>query len=469
MTTQTMTRDQAVARMTEIHERMEELGGKHRTSKADDQEFDEAAAEFNDLQRHVEKLDRAKVIAGAVGGGAGELRIERAIDPYAGRDAAQERAYDGQRDSAMRQLDKSVKAGLPARAAEVIERLTNTGNHLERSWVNRWVTDTGSPEYRSAFAKILVHGESRASLEWTAPERAAYDRVARLKDEQRAMSLTDSAGGFLVPFELDPVVNIVSAGSTNPLLQIADVKTVHTDVWHGVSSAGVVSEWLAEAAEASDASPTLAEPSISNYKASTFVPFSVEVEGDATAILSEVSKLMNDGLTQLLNTAFTTGSGVGNPTGIITALTGTSSVVNAGTSGTLAASDVYALQSSLGPRFQGNARWVGNLAVLNALRQMETSNGALKFPSLQSDPPNLLGRPAHELSNMDGTVAAGNNLLVYGDFSQYVITQRVGSSLELIPHLFGANRRPTGQRGAWLWARYGADSINDAAFRMLVA
>ncbi len=87
---------------------------------------------------------------------------------------------------------------------------------------------------------------------------------------------------------------------------------------------------------------------------------------------------------------------------------------------------------------------------------------------MQADPPTLLGRPAHELSNMDNAVAAGKSLLVYGDFSQYVITQRVGSSLELILHLFGANRRPTGQRGAWLWARYGADSINDAAFRMLV-
>jgi HK97 family phage major capsid protein len=112
---------------------------------------------------------------------------------------------------------------------------------------------------------------------------------------------------------------------------------------------------------------------------------------------------------------------------------------------------------------------VGNLVVLNSLRQAETSNGALKLPSLQNDPPTLLGRPAHESSNMDAAISSGKNLLVYGDFSQYVITQRVGSSLELIPHLFGANRRPTGQRGAWLWARYGADSINDAAFRLLVA
>lgn len=61
------------------------------------------------------------------------------------------------------------------------------------------------------------------------------------------------------------------------------------------------------------------------------------------------------------------------------------------------------MQSSLGPRFQGNARWVANLAVWNQLRQMETSNGALKFPSLQADPMTLLGRPAHELSNMDNT------------------------------------------------------------------
>jgi HK97 family phage major capsid protein len=312
-------------------------------------------------------------------------------------------------------------------------------------------------------------GEQRAGLEFTPAERAAFDRVTRLKGEQRAMSLTDSSGGFLVPFELDPTINIVSAGSVNPLLAIADVKTVVTDVWHGVSSAGVVSEWLAEAAEASDGSPALGEPEIPCYKASSYVPFSVELMGDAVALLSEVTKLMNDGMTQLLNTAFTTGSGTGNPTGIITALTGGSSVVNTGTGGTLAASDVYAVQSSLGPRFQGNARWVGNLAILNALRQEETTNGALKFPSLQNDPPTLLARPVHELSNMDNTIAANKNLLVYGDFSQYVITQRVGSSLELIPHLFGSNRRPTGQRGVWLWARYGADSVNDNAFRLLVA
>ena len=70
---------------------------------------------------------------------------------------------------------------------------------------------------------------------------------------------------------------------------------------------------------------------------------------------------------------------------------------------------------------------------------------------------------------MDGTITASKNLLIYGDFSNLVVTQRVGATVELIPHLFGANRRPTGQQGLWMWARYGSDSINDFAFKMLQA
>jgi HK97 family phage major capsid protein len=317
-----------------------------------------------------------------------------------------------------------------------------------------------------------MYGEARAGLEWTPAEREAYDRVSRLKGEQRAMSLTDSAGGFLVPFELDPAVMITSAGSTNPLLQISRVVSTVTDVWHGVSSAGVVASWDAEASEVSDDSPTLGEPSIPNYKAACFVPFSIEVEGDATTLLSEIGKLMRDGMLQLLNEALTNGSGTGSPTGIITALTGGSSVVSALTPDTLTAADVYAVQSSLGPRWQANARWCANLAILNLLRAMESTNGAVLFPSLQGTQPTLLGRPVHELSNMDGTLGggAGNDpVLIYGDWENFVISQRIGSAVELIPHLFGANRRPTGQRGMYMYARYGSDSVNDNAFRLLTA
>jgi HK97 family phage major capsid protein len=65
------------------------------------------------------------------------------------------------------------------------------------------------------------------------------------------------------------------------------------------------------------------------------VPFSFEVSQDAVNFVQEISKLLVDGLDQLTATAFTTGSGVDQPTGIITALAAGSSAVAAATANTL--------------------------------------------------------------------------------------------------------------------------------------
>ena len=177
---------------------------------------------------------------------------------------------------------------------------------------------------------------------------------------------------------------------------------------------------------------------------------------------------------QLSATAFTTGTGSGQPTGIITSLVasaGTVPLITPAVAESLTAADVYAVQNALPPRFQSNAAWNANLAIINSLRQSETTNGALKFPGLQDNPPMLLGRNMYENSNMDGTfdaaATANNYLPLYGDFQQFVIVDRIGSTIELVPHLFGANRRPTGQRGALLWFRTGSNVVVPQAFRLL--
>jgi hypothetical protein len=166
-TTDALTRSQAAQRMQEIHERLTELSGKWRTSKADEQEFTEITAELDELHRHVERLDRRDsldAIAGAARGNGGSLRTESGTpdwDPFAGRDAAEARAFGGVRDSALRQLEKSVKGGLPAAGAEVVERLVEAGPEHERSWAARWVRDTGAEAYKAAFAKLVAFGERR--------------------------------------------------------------------------------------------------------------------------------------------------------------------------------------------------------------------------------------------------------------------------------------------------------------------
>ncbi|MGB8505267.1 hypothetical protein [Mycobacterium sp.] len=51
----------------------------------------------------------------------------------------------------------------------------------------------------------------------------------------------------------------------------------------------------------------------------------------------------------------------------------------------------------------------------------------------------MLSRPVHEQSNM-----ADAATLAYGDFSQFVIVDRIGAVVETVSHLVGQNRRLTG-------------------------
>lgn len=377
---------------------------------------------------------------------------------------------DCHRDAAMRVLDTSVTRDLlSARGAEAVETLMSAGPAPMQSWTARWAAAAGSDDYRAAFAKLLT-GE-RGHLLWTEPEAQAYRDVAALQAEQRAMSLTDASGGFMVPLTLDPAITLTNGGSVNPMRQLARVVQTTSDTWQGVTSAGVTAEWKAEAAEMAETTPTLAAPSIPVHKADAFTPFSFEIEGDAVNFLDELTKLLADAADQLTAHAYTLGTGSGQPKGIVTALAGTGAVVTSSGTEALVASDVYAVQNALSPRWQPGAAWQANLSTLNALRQFETANGALKYPELHATAPSLLGRPVWENSNVDGVInpaaTESNHVLIYGDHQQYVIVDRVGSTLELVPHLFGENRRPTGQRGALLWFRTGGDVTTTNAFKVL--
>jgi len=202
------------------------------------------------------------------------------------------------------------------------------------------------------------------------------------------------------------------------------------------------------------------------------VPFSVEIGGDWAGIESDLRMAFADARDRFEGTAFATGNGSTAPTGIITALTGVSgSITTSATTDTFALADVYSLSEGIGPRYRRNASWMANLSILNKIRQFATANNYHGFlTDLVGDTPRqMLGRPVYECSDMDGTYGSGENyVLLYGDFKNYVIVDRVGMSVELVPHLFHTdNNRPSGQRGLLAWWRVGADSVNDPAFQML--
>lgn len=377
------------------------------------------------------------------------------------------------RDNAMRVIERAVNAGqLPEHGAERVESLVSTGSAVSQAYAQRWALTTGTDAYRDAFCKLLADPD-RGHLDWSREEQDAFRQARAFQAETRAMGeSTGGAGGYLLPFVLDPTVLLTNSGTTNPLRAISRVVQTVSDSWHGITSAGITAEWTAEAAEMADASASLDQPGIPVHKLDAFTPYSYEVGMDGPGFLQELQRLLVDAADRLTATAYTVGTGIGQPTGIITSLVDDgSSVVNGGGSEALSSADPYTLQNALPPRWQANAQWAANLSVINTARQFETTNGALKFPELAGNPPRLLNRPVNEVSDMDGSLNASvtdnNYMLLYGDFQSFVIVDRIGTQLELIPNLMGANRRPTGQRGAVLWVRTGSDVVVPNAFRLL--
>lgn len=485
-----LSHQQAVIRLRDIRAALEDLEKRDSLTADDEQTFDELTREFADVDDHRRQLERRSALervrasTQATERRPAALSVERGtpvnsrdsydLDPVLNPDSVEDRRFRNPWDlGEMRSFGRSpedVGQELRARALCAVEKMAGASDKIrsgatqiieawddKRGTIARMCLATSSPEYMRAWSK-LARGKSHMV---TPEEQQALER---------AMSLTDNAGGYLVPFQLDPTVIITSNGSINQIRQVARQVVATGDVWNGVSAGAVSWRWAAEGSEAGDNAPAFGQPSVPVYKADGFVPISIEAMDDADNVTTEVGKLLAFGKDTLEAAAFVTGSGSGQPTGIVTALTGTSSIVTSTTTDTFASGDVYKTDTALPGRYRPNASWLANRGIYNAVRQFDSSGGTNLWERIGADvPPMLLGRRALEAEDMDGTVTAtqDNYVTVYGDFDNYVIADRIGMSIEFLPHLVGANRRPTGQRGWYAWYRVGADSVNDGAFRML--
>jgi HK97 family phage major capsid protein len=467
-------RDALRARLRTITEEMSALGRHERPTRTQEARFVDLEADFANVSKLIADADR-EALRSLVE--SGNYTVEAGTIPA--EDLANPRAETHQSQVRGRALDLLTRAENTSdlgrarldKAAEWVERDETPDDAMAR-----WVLAAGDENYRSAFGKLL-RNPTLGQYEWNDRERAAF---ARAQQYTRAMTIgTDSAGGYLVPLTLDPSILLQNTGTSNTRLTDAfTVKTIATDAWVGTTSAGVTAEWAAEAAEVADASPTLAQVTIPVHRGDAFVPFSFEAQGDIRGLEAELAPLLADAKERLEATAFITGTGTGQPTGLITAAVaaGGSTIVASTTADTYVVGDVYKVKTALPARYRANAAWLANEDIYDLTRQFATGTGpqsAFWADFGDGTPARLLGKPVYETSEMDGTVTASatNYILVYGSLKEaYYAVRRVGATVELVPHLFGPTaRRPTGQRGLLLWFRTGGALVNSAAIRVLNA
>jgi HK97 family phage major capsid protein len=493
----TLTHSQSVNRLEEIRTEMVRLNELDTMSPEDEAYFAELRDEFRAVDNHRKALQRRhelaqvqrasedvtqsvrglRFIPGSPGRGSDDYDRDairepdsvedcRFRDPWDltemrtfGRDPG--RVADELRARALSAISKMPGASDKIRSAatDIIERFDSKDSRLARHAIA-----TSSPAYLRAWSKLAAGKQ----LTLTESEQRALAQV----EEYRAMSLTDSAGGYLVPFQLDPTVIVTSSGVLSEIRSAARTVVATGDVWNGVSSANVSWSFDSEGSEVSDDSPSFQQPSIPNYMARGFIPISIEAMADEQNVTQNVAMLLAGGKQDLEGQKLILGSGTGEPTGLITALVASSPSVikNSASTDTFALADVYALHGALPARYRANASWIANNLIYHKIRQFDTAGGAGLWARIgDGRPRDLLERNVLEAEAMDGTIdnSQENYVLAIGDFQNFVITDRLGMAIEFLPHLVGANRRPTGQRGWFAYYRIGSDSVNDNAFRLL--
>lgn len=318
----------------------------------------------------------------------------------------------------------------------------------------------GTPAYRAGFDEFMrAQGQN---MMYTPEQQDAI---------RASMALGNSTGGYSLPTLLDPTLIHTGAATKNPIRRIARVVTGTQNVWHGVSVGNVAVYRKAEGSAFTDGSPTFAGPSVTASLLSAYVTGSYEIFEDS-ALQSQLPGLIGEAFDYKEGTEFITGSGSSAPKGIVTALSGTAaSTVTATTRGaftTASAVDVFALLNSLPSRYEDSATWVANKQTFNTIKQMSTASQGSYFWSDFSagiGAP-LLGSPIVQASDMATAQTSGTKLIVLGDFSQYVIYDRIGTSVEFIQNVVDGSGLPTGQRGLVAHKRNGADVTDLDAFRI---
>jgi HK97 family phage major capsid protein len=460
------------ARIAEIDQRLAELEEEWADRPMDDQ----ARAEWNELNAErdlqaaaVEELrKRRQRLQQLVNNPYATERARpespafipsRGVDIYdLTRIRAQARSEEDHRqllhDNAMRALERAhfpVYAGSRERVQEHVEDLLARCDD-ERGTLAKRLLATGSPVYDRAFGKLLLRGP-----------------MALTAEEQRALSVgTDSEGGFAVPFQLDPTIILTNDGSISPLRQIARVETIVGKAWQGVTSSGITVTRSAEGTEAADNSFTIAQPEVSPTRVIADVRFSVEIDQDWPQMRSEISRLLQDAKDREEDFSFVMGDGTGNnPSGVVATLQ-SSSLVDVGTTGSLSVTDLYNLEAALPVRHRSRGRFLANKSTYQDVRNLGTGSdgGELWVRLASGQPSELLGYPAHEASAMpsQGTNA---RFLLFGDFSEFLIVDRLGMTVEVNPHVVGANGRWTGQRAVVAVWRNSSLILNHNAFRAL--
>ena len=327
-------------------------------------------------------------------------------------------------------------------------------------------------EYKEVFEKSIRKGA--ASLE---PEEreVLLEHRASVPEEIRAQSTgTDSAGGYTVPTEFSGEIDKAMA-MWGPMWDASIVRELNTSngrkiEWPTVDDTANTGRIKAENASVDDDGTddvTFGEKVLDAYVYDTGmvrVPLEL-LQDSAFNIEALMNDLFGERLGRLANEKLTTGTGSGQPNGIVTA---SGEGVTATATASLDADEIIDLLHSVDPAYRGSPsiRWMFNDSTLAAIRKLKDGQGNYLWQMgdvRTGEPSQILGHP-YAVNQAVPDVGASNKPILFGDFSRYVVRKVMGFQVLTLRERYAENF----QVGMVGFKRFDGELLNSAAVKHMV-
>lgn len=334
-------------------------------------------------------------------------------------------------DARLRDLEKKGNADplymeQLSRISNVLDNTKDRLNTLEtkemrpgKEMVSSYKADFGG-EYKKAFDSYIRRGNETA--------------LAGL--ETKALSVgTDADGGYLVtPTLAETIEKIVFESS--PMRQLASVEEISSDSLDIiVDNDSAAAAWTTETGAVSDTTtPQIVKETIDTHEMYAQPKATQKLIDDAAVdIEAWIAEKVADVFSRTENTAFISGTGSGQPKGILSYTAGTSwgqiEQIDSGSSGAVTADGLIQLFYGLKDEYAKNATFLMNRSVVQSVRLLKeaTTDQYLWQPGLSAGTPDtLMGVPVMAATDMPAAAADSLSVAV-GDFKRgYKIVDRVG-------------------------------------------
>lgn len=245
--------------------------------------------------------------------------------------------------------------------------------------------------------------------------------------ERRDMSgITLSAGGALVPegFLRQLEINMLAFGGMMEVAEFIRTASGEDLPMPTVDDTSNEGEIIGEGVAANEADPSLGQIVFKAHKFSSKlvqVPFEL-TQDSAVDVGNLLAGLLATRIARHANNKFTTGTGSGEPRGLITAAT---LGVTAASATDFTADEILDLEHSVDPSYRNGARFMLHDSVLKVLRKKKDGEGRYLWSSGLRDgaPDSLLGYGVTINQHMASSVATTNKTIAFGDLSKYKIRQ----------------------------------------------